>query len=70
MTEYVVTAVEQTRELIVRICEVFEAVLPQSHVLEAAERFFVALNPIWGAERHQQKDSADIRNQGTDDERV
>lgn len=47
MTEDVVTAVEESRELIVRISEVFEAILPQAHVLEAAERFFVAFDPIW-----------------------
>lgn len=47
MTEYIVTSVEQSRELVVRVSEILEAVLPQSHVLEAAERLIVALNPIW-----------------------
>lgn len=46
MAEYVVTSIEQSRELIVRICKVFEAIFPQSHVLEAAEGFFVAFNPV------------------------
>jgi hypothetical protein len=37
MTEDVVAAVKESRELVVWICKIFEAVLPQAHVLEAAE---------------------------------
>jgi hypothetical protein len=46
MAEYVVTSIEKSWELIIRICEVFEAIFPQPHVFEAAERFFIALNPV------------------------
>lgn len=60
MTEDVVAAVEQPRKLIIRIRKVFEAILPQSHVLEAAERFFVALDPVRRRERHQQEHPADV----------
>lgn len=60
MTEDVVTSVEESRELIIWICKVFEAIFPQSHVLEATERFFVAFNPIGRAERHQKENAADI----------
>lgn len=55
MAEDVVTAVEQSRELIIWVREVFEAILPQPHVLEAAEGLIVALDPIRRAERHQQE---------------
>jgi hypothetical protein len=37
MAEDVMAPVEEPRELVVRISKVFEAILPQSHVLEAAE---------------------------------
>lgn len=70
MTEDVVASVEQSRELVVRIGEVFEAILPQSHVLEAAERFVVALDPVRRRERHQEEDSANVRDEGADNQRI
>lgn len=60
MTEDVVAAVEQPRELVVRICEVFEAIFPKSHVFEAAERLVVALDPVGRRKRHQKEESTDI----------
>lgn len=52
--EHVVAAVEQVIKLEVRISKVFEAVLPQAHVLEGGERFRVRLHPVRAAERNQQ----------------
>jgi hypothetical protein len=46
MTEYIVAPIEQSWELIVRVGEIFEAILPQPHIFEATERFIVALDPI------------------------
>lgn len=60
MTEDVVTSVEQSRKLIIWVCEIFKAILPQAHVLEAAERLVVAFDPIRRRKGHQQKDSADV----------
>jgi hypothetical protein len=37
VAKYVVAAVKESRKLIVWICKVFEAIFPQSHVLETAE---------------------------------
>lgn len=62
VTEDVVTAIEQPRELIIWIREVFEAILPQPHVLEAAEGFIVAFDPIRRAERHQQEHPTNVRD--------
>lgn len=70
MAEDVVAAVKQSRDLVVRIREVLKAVLPQSHVFEAAERFFVAFDPIRRAERHQQEEPTDVRYHGTDYKRI
>lgn len=70
MTEYVVASVEQSWELVIRVSKVFEAILPQAHVFEAAEAFFIGLDPVRRTERHQQKDPADIRDQGTDNKRI
>lgn len=70
MTEDVVAAVEESRELIIRICEVFEAIFPQPHVLEAAERFIVTLDPIRRAERHQQEDTADVGHESSHNKRI
>lgn len=61
MAEHIMTPVEFAGKLVVRIVEVFEAVLPQAHILEAAERLFVRLDPVRRAERNQQNQAADVR---------
>jgi hypothetical protein len=55
MTEDVVTSIEQSRELVVRICEIFEAIFPEPHVFEAAERFRIAFDPVRRTEGHEQE---------------
>jgi hypothetical protein len=70
MAEDVVASVEESRKLIIRISEVLEAILPQAHILEAAERFFIAFNPVRRAERHQQEQSADVGQQSTHNKRI
>jgi hypothetical protein len=70
MAEDVVASVEESRELIVWIGEVLEAILPQAHVLEAAERFFVAFDPVRRAERHQQEQTADVGEQSAHNKRI
>lgn len=60
VAEDVVAAVEGGRELVVRIPELFEAVLPQTHVFELAERFLVRGDPVRGAEGHQQEDPSHV----------
>jgi len=39
-------AVKLLIELIVRITELLEAILPKSHVFKAAERFLIRFDPI------------------------
>ena len=46
MTEDIMASIEQSRELIVRVHEIFEAIFPQSHIFEIAERFLVTFDPI------------------------
>ena len=46
MTEDIMASVEQSRELIVRVHEIFEAIFPQSHVFEIAERFLITFDPV------------------------
>lgn len=50
MAENVVATVKQSRELIIWISEIFEAIFPQAHVFEAAEGLIVAFNPVRRAE--------------------
>lgn len=65
VAEDVVTAVEQSRELIIWICEVFEAIFPQPHVFEAAERFVITLDPVGRGERHQQENSTNVGHESS-----
>lgn len=70
MTEDIVTSIEQPRELVIRVGKVFEAILPQSHVLKAAERFFIALDPVRRAERHQQEQPSNVGYQSANNKRI
>lgn len=60
MTEDVVASVERSRELIVRIHEILETILPQSHVPEAAECAVEAFDPVRRREGEQEEDSTDV----------
>lgn len=53
MTENVMAAVKEFWKLIVGIAKVFEAILPNSHVLKAAEGLFIGLNPEGCAKGYQ-----------------
>lgn len=37
MAKNIVTSIEESRKLIIRVDEIFEAIFPQSHVFEAAK---------------------------------
>lgn len=50
MAENVMTSIEQSRKLIVRITEILKTVFPQAHVFEATEGLFIRFNPVRGAE--------------------
>lgn len=51
-TEDVMAAVEQVVELVVRVSEVVEAVLPQAHVFELGESLIEGFDPV-GAEKRR-----------------
>lgn len=70
MTEDVVAAVKLPRKLEVRIREVFEAVLPQAHVLEVAKRLIVRFDPVRRAKRHHQEDARHIGEKGAENQGV
>ena len=53
-------AVEQFRELIIRVSELLEAIFPESHVFEGREHLRVRFNPIRTGERHQQEQTRDV----------
>lgn len=64
MAEYVVASVESGGELVVRVSKVFEAVLPETHVLEAAEGLLVRRYPIGSAKGHHEKQASDVGEDG------
>lgn len=70
VTENVMASVELARELIVRIAEVLEAVLPQAHVAEFAERLVVRFDPVRRTEGHHQNNGGNVREDGAEHQSV
>lgn len=56
-----VAPLERVVELVVRILEVVEAVLPQAHVFEGREGFLERLHPVGAAERDDEEQPPDVR---------
>lgn len=70
MREYVVATGEVLGELVLGIYEVLETVLPQTHVLEAAVRLLVRLDPVGRAKGHDHHKEAGISHDGTEHDSV
>lgn len=70
LRKYMVTAVELLVELIEGITELLEAILPQSHVLEVAERLLIRLYPIRTYEGHHQEEERHEREPTAENGRV
>lgn len=66
--EDVVAPVEGGRELVVGVPEVLKAILPQAHVLKAAERLLVGRDPVRCAEGHQQEQGPDVGQDRSQDQ--
>lgn len=57
-------------ELILGVHKILKAVLPQTHILEAAVRLLVRLDPVGGTERHDHHKEAGISHDGAEHDPV
>lgn len=70
MRKYVVTTGKVLRVRVLGIYKVLKTVLPQTHVLEAAVRLLVRLNPVGRAEGHDQHKEAGVSHNRTEHDSV
>lgn len=64
------TTGELRGELILGVDKILKAVLPQTHILEAAVRLLVRLDPVGGTEGHDHHKEAGISHDGTEHDSV